>query len=148
MANSLNVSSKKLVVNLINQDNGTEFLIGDLDFTTPTDASTGKNTDLVITAAAGSEYTGSVTINYDRLSLTSLFASITSPAVEVDAGKTVSSVADILTAIRTKYSILLQASDIEDTAIESLPATVTVTASEACPAYTGSVDFAVTQAAA
>lgn len=64
---------KQVMIDLINTDNGSALTDALLDFGLPT-AATGqtpaRNTELTVTAKAGSGYTGSVVVTYNRLHLT------------------------------------------------------------------------------
>lgn len=63
---------KQVMLDLINADNGSALTDALLDFGLPT-AATGqtpaRNTELTVTAKAGSGYTGSVVVTYNRLNL-------------------------------------------------------------------------------
>lgn len=97
----------EIVFDLLNEQNGTALTNADVELGTPT-ASTGiRNSQIQITSRPMSEYSGSVTLNYDRLNIQG-FTFGTQLTIETKQAELFSEVID---AVNEKLGINLTADD-------------------------------------
>lgn len=149
MTQSLNKSSRALVLDLINADNSQNFAESDFIWGSPvaiTGRSDGRNTALVISARPELGYAGTQTMFYNRLDLTQLFNEVTLSFEDNPDAYTNTS--DIVELINSKYDLAMDESDV---VFESLmregdaPYTFTLTAKSGSYAYIGQVEFTLTE---
>lgn len=117
MASDFTKVSAEILVDLINEDNpGHGFTTGILQFglpVAPAGGSPARNTELVVSAAADSGYSGSVTVLYNRVDMAEI------PGLNnkiFPAGNAVN-VSDLIPEINARYHINLQPSDYVDAAL-------------------------------
>ena len=104
---------EQLVVNLINNDNGTEFTPNMLVFGIPVLLYKGKhNSKVKVSAAAKSRFTGSTFLTYNRVDLEDV-AIGKSTLFDVDA-RTQKKISDLIPAIDARYSLKLTPADYVD----------------------------------
>jgi hypothetical protein len=117
--NDFTQSDQQILVAQINNDNSTSLTPALLTFGLPT-ANTGtnpaRNTSLTITAATGSGYTGSVTLQYNRVDLSTL-PTINTGAVTVFSLGDAAKVSDLVPEINAAFAINLTASDFVDASL-------------------------------
>lgn len=105
----------QIVLDLINTDNSTSLTLGLVDFGLPTvtaGENPAKNTTLTVTAKAGSGYTGSQVVEYNRVSLDTIPVIAAKPATYQlgDATK----IADLIEEINAMYGIKMVPADYVD----------------------------------
>jgi hypothetical protein len=104
---------QQIVIDLINNDNSTALTPDLLTFGLPT-AATGdnptRNTELSLTAKAGSGYKGSVTVKYNRVDLSTVPGARSVVFPKGDATK----IADLIPEINAAYQLNLQPEDFVD----------------------------------
>lgn len=117
MASDFTQSSKKILVDLINEDNpGHGFTEAILEFGLPTAAPGGspaRNTQVTVSAAADSGYSGSVDVLYNRVDMALIPG--TNPTVFPAGNAT--NVSDLIPEINARYHINLGATDYVDAAL-------------------------------
>lgn len=107
---------QQIIVDRINNDNavnGAALTPALLDFGLPTaagGASPARNTDLTLTAKSGSGYSGSVTVHYNRVDLSTVPGTRSTTFPKGDAVK----VSDMISEINAAYGINLQSGDYVD----------------------------------
>lgn len=119
MATNLLLTSAAQLLALINEENSTTLTESDVTFGLPS-AHGGANpgdTDVVVSAAANSGYTGTVTVNYNRLDLAG-FSIYGAAEVFVPEGATV---ADIVAAFNALYEANLGVDDYDEAASAPVP---------------------------
>jgi hypothetical protein len=100
-------SSLDIVLDLINEQNGTSFTHNHMGFSDPM-AGEGKSTSLVVTAKVGSGYRGSYGFNYNRVPLTEVPELASPETHEVDVAK----YSDVLGFINTKFGVNIGLEDV------------------------------------
>lgn len=116
---------RQILVDQINNDNtvnNAALTPAMLTFGVPaaaTGASPARNTDLTLTAVAGSGYTGSVTVHYNRVDISTVpgTRSTTFPK------GTAANISDLVPSINAAYGINLQAEDYVDGALPTFTGT-------------------------
>lgn len=109
------------------------------------------NTSVLVTATANQGYSGSVTVSYNRLAIdTDVFSAIApGGATVVNTGGTMATVADVVAAINTAYSLNLQAADVSNGAtalsLTNDAGSCTIQIAAGSYTYTGSVMVTITQ---
>lgn len=105
------VSSKQLILDLINRDNGRDLTLNDVDLVNPTPNPSNypRNTNVQMVALPNSGYSGSWTAHYNRLDLDIFFGS-TTPAIIAD---NLESTHEALSYINETYGLGLSGDDIE-----------------------------------
>lgn len=119
MATNLLLSSAAQLLALINEQNSTSLTASDITFGNPS-VHSGANpgdTDVVVSSAPNSGYTGTVTVNYNRLDLAG-FSIYGDAEVFVPEGATV---ADIVAAFNALYDANLDISDYDEAASAPVP---------------------------
>lgn len=108
---------KQIIVDLINSDNsGAAMTTELLDFGLPTAAtgqSPARNTELTVTAHAGSGYTGNVVLKYNRVD----FAVVPGTRSNEFPVGNATNVSDLIPEINARFGINLQAGDYVDAAL-------------------------------
>jgi hypothetical protein len=102
-------ASEQIVIDLINNDNSSALTEALITFglpTTTTGTSPARNTQVTITAVAGSGYTGSVTVQYNRVDLSTLPTINTSAQTVFSLGDAVN-ISDLIDEINTAFGINL-----------------------------------------
>ena len=118
MPQSLSKKSKDLLLDLVNDKNQSELVHEDVDFADPAvQTANDRNSNSVISAKPDSQYTGEVTVEYDRLDLQKLFTDAGMPVVELNSLGLTSSL-DLLTELNLEYGLAL---DEDDIVVEALP---------------------------
>jgi hypothetical protein len=137
-------SPQEILTAMINRENGTTLLAEQLVFGLPQVSIGPTNTTVTCSGAAGSGFTGTVTLNYNRIAMSSVPGTRTKTFT---AGNAVL-ISALLPLINELYAINLRSSDILDgplplfeglTPGEVKPFTLTVTTS--CLVYQGSVNL-------
>lgn len=100
----------EIIVDLINYDNGTTLTTNSLSFGLPSPITGERNTQVTATALAGSYYTGSVNLTYNRIDLLEV-PGVRSKVFEIAYGATI---ADIIPDINLAYAINLTVDDFVD----------------------------------
>ncbi len=115
MSTNYNQLPRKILVDLINADNGSALTTGVVTFGNPSVITGlgGRNTAVVVSAAGGSGYSGNVTVNYKRIDIATVPGS---RSLQFQAGDAVN-VSDLIDEINAAYGILLQAEDYVDAAL-------------------------------
>ena len=141
--------SKQVVLDLINADNAAALTLSVIDLGLPVAAIEGapRNTSITVTAKAGSGYSGSQTLNYNRLQL-SVFAAGKDLTFSVGNATTLN---DLIDEINALLGInLVEGDDFADVAIPPFQGgipnetvQVTLTATAESPAYLGSLQINV-----
>jgi hypothetical protein len=100
----------EILVELINFDNGTSLTPDSVTFGTPVVSGGVRNTQLVVTAKTGSFYTGSVTIQYNRVDLSTV------PGVRSKSfvANGLTKISDLIPQINNAYQLNLQPEDFID----------------------------------
>ncbi len=134
----------EMVVDLVNEVNGTEFGIDDLLLGSPVvvDPPNPRNTSLIVTSTGTTTMVGSRTLTYDRIPLDQFFGD--EDLIFDDNVQDYASVYDVLPAINAQYSINLNASHLYDDPIVrngAEPYIVTLRARPGSLVFTGSVDI-------
>jgi hypothetical protein len=119
-------SSLDIVLDLINEQNGTSFTHNHMGFSDPIPGE-GKTTSLVVTAKVGSGYRGSYGFNYNRVPLTEVPDLAEEVTHEVDIAK----YSDILGFINAKFGVNV---GLEDVTVNGVDLT------EDDPAYSSEFD--------
>lgn len=104
-----------ILIDLINTDNSSSLTEALVTFGLPTvagGASPARNTELTVSAAPGSGYTGSVLVTYNRVGLSTLPVISTRPA-EFQLGDAVN-ISDLIPEINALYGINLTPADYVD----------------------------------
>lgn len=119
-------NGEQIVLGLVNNDNTTSFTPAQLIFGVP--AATGEDgavepTSLELTAASGSGYSGSQTVNYNRVGLPFMTALAPDYVIVTDELRT----HDLLPLLNEKFGINLATTDIVDEALPATEADVEVT---------------------
>jgi hypothetical protein len=105
----------KILIDLINAANGTEFTLGDMSFGAPIAGTVEDlNTDVTATANGTTTWSGSALLHYNRLDLNVLFGA-TGLTVQLQPGWTTT--IDILPAINAAYGLMLTSDDIASAAL-------------------------------
>lgn len=138
-------TNEKILLDLINEQNDTSLPVGAVTFGKPVEVVGGKiATELEVTAASGSGYRGSVTIEYNRVPLSFMNDNEPDLVLETEAKTT----HGLIDALNTAFGILLTTADITDVALPKLlpnvDTDVTVTATEDTLVWHGSVGLKVT----
>jgi hypothetical protein len=105
----------QIVLDLINTDNSTSLTLGLLDFGLPTvtaGETPEKNTTLTVTAKAGSGYTGSQVVQYNRVNLSTI-PGIAEKEATYQLGDALK-VSDLIDEINAMYGIKLVPADYVD----------------------------------
>ena len=100
-------SGKDIIIDELNKENSTAFLSSDFDFSDPVEIKelgTTRNTQLTVTANAGSNFYGSRNVIYTRMDLVTIFTDIGNPIIS----KTARKLSDIIPDINTAYGISLK----------------------------------------
>lgn len=141
---------KQVMIDLINTDNGSSLTDTLLDFGLPTAAtgqSPARNTELTVSAKAGSGYTGSVVVTYNRLGLTTDILTPSGKDATFIAGDALK-IKDIIPELNALLNINLTDDDYIDGDLptfvggipnETLDVVVVANANSLC--YTGSLTF-------
>jgi hypothetical protein len=109
------------------------------------------NTSVQVSAVANQGYTGNVTVNYNRLDIQNQVFSVLAPsgATVVNAGGSMATVNDVVTAINSTYNLNLQAGDVSNASTElSLSedaGSCTIEIAAGSLTYTGSLNVTITQ---
>lgn len=113
IALDFNQPAGQILLDQINYDNNAAITSEYVTFGTPTTNATGaaRNTTLTITAVAGSNFTGSVDWQYNRVDI-SVVPGIRSTLITVPVGAV--NISDLLNNINLAYGIQLTAADIVD----------------------------------
>lgn len=102
---------EEIIVDLINNDNGTSLLPGELTYGIPTAITARRhNTTVVVIATPGSTLTGSTKLTYNRINLADVPGDLPTH-FEVDDAQ---SIADLIPAIDAAYGIALTPNDYVD----------------------------------
>ena len=103
-------TSDNIVLDLINEQNGTALTLAMIDTKVVGDPDT-KTGQLLVTAKPTSGYRGSVALNYNRIMLAEMFGAFIpeGDAVEVDNSMTV---AEVIALVNTRYGVNLTEKDI------------------------------------
>lgn len=146
MAIDFTKSCKEVLLQRINQDNGTSFTANMVDFGVPTpiagvvEAAGARNTTILIMPRAGSGLKGSVTLSYRRRNLNQFENSANNTFTKGGAIKII----DLLATIRTQLGIGLDEDDILDGVLPIFTGVLPnatmpffLEASPACLAYVG-----------
>lgn len=149
MSQDLTKSGKEVLVDLINDTNGTAFTAAQLTFGTPSATPNGsaKNTMITVEPAAEAGFTWEdpKTIYYDRLDLAVLFGDAT-PQIEEDTGAPFTSTLDLIPALNALKDINIVEDDIVDEEVSteaSYPAGVVVKAAADSLVYFGQISTEV-----
>lgn len=147
----LTKAPKEIMLALINTDNGTTLTDALIDFGVPT-AATGetpaRNTELTVTAKAGSGYSGSVVVTYNRLHLQNDVLTASGKDATFGLGDA-TKIADFVEELNTLLNIKLDPTDFEDgdlPVFEGLPnevKPVQLVAKQDSLCYIGSLTFNV-----
>lgn len=105
------VSSKQLILDLINRDNGRDLTLNDVDLVNPTPNPSNypRNTNIQMVALPNSGYSGTWTAHYNRLDL-GVFFGATTPAIIAD---NLESTHEALSFVNETYGLGLSGDDIE-----------------------------------
>lgn len=99
--------STGIVLDLINEQNGTSLTREQLSFSDPI-AGDGKSTDLVVTALRGSGFRGTFPVTYNRVELTEVPHLADDETLEADVSK----YSDVLTFINGKFGVNVGVTDV------------------------------------
>jgi len=122
MATDYTKLPRAIIVDLINETNAgagmTEAL---LDFGLPTvpTGTPARNTELTVTAKAGSGYSGSVTLKYNRVDMAEIPGALNVEYTKGDA----ENISDLIPEINARYGINLQAEDYVDAPLPNFTGT-------------------------
>lgn len=110
-------TDEQIIMGLINNDNGTAFTAAQIIFGEAVSTGNTENdleTNMVVTAASGSGYTGSVTVKYNRVGLGFMADLAPDWVIVTDEAQST----DLIALLNEKFGINLQETDIVD---EELP---------------------------
>lgn len=143
----------QIVIDLINNDNSTSLTSSLIQLGLPTAATGGspvRNTELEISAKAGSGYKGSVVVQYNRLQIQDFVKPATFPSgLQLPVGDAVN-YSDLIPEINTALGINLTAADYVDGAIGAWAGTpnetksITITMNSDSLVYLGSLTLTLT----
>lgn len=121
MANDFSKVSKQVLIDQINTDNSTSLTDALISFGLPTAAQEGsaKNTELTVSAVPGSGYTGSVVVEYNRVSLADFVGSKVLDFQKGDADN----LSDLIPEINALLGTNLQPDDYVDVALPTFTGT-------------------------
>jgi hypothetical protein len=116
-------------------------------------ASTGStpNTSVAVAAVTNQGYTGSVTVNYNRLDIQNDVFSVLAPsgATVVNTGGTMAAISDVVAAINSAYNLNIQQSDVSNwsTALSLTDdaGSCTIDIATGSLTYTGTLSVTITQ---
>lgn len=137
MAINFNQSSAAMLIQLINEDNGTSITQADVNIGLPSDyaGTAGRNTQVTISAKAGRPYSGSFTFHYKRLQLGTAWNS----GIVFTTGTAYVDTHSILPLINSQFGLQLDTSDITNTTFTG--GTATLTAASTSLIWKGSVSI-------
>ncbi len=118
-------TNEKIILDLLNEQNGASLPDSAVTFGTPTELVAGEiGTELVVAAASGSGYKGSVTVGYSRVPLSFMRTYESVLVLETEA-KTAHGLID---ALNTAFGIQLTVDDLVDSALPAVEPNVVVDA--------------------
>lgn len=150
MPQDLTQSSKKILVDLINQSSGTSYAEIDLNFGTPEDWSGDDeryDTTVGVNKAAFPDAEDTQAIYYKRIDLGAVF---TAKVVEIEYKAGIDSVAELLPYLNSRYGFGFDSGDIVDTAINTggtFPVSVVIKAKADSLIYKGQFSVDLTKEA-
>ena len=116
-------TNEKIILDLLNEQNGASLPDSAVTFGAPTELVAGEiGTELVVTAASGSGYKGSVTVKYNRVPLSFMNTNEPNLVLETEA-KTAHGLID---ALNTAFGIQLTVDDLVDSALPAVEPNVEV----------------------
>lgn len=123
MAINYNQTSTAMLLQLINEDNGTTITQADINFGTPsTYAGTGgRDTQVTVSPKIGRPFTGTFTFHYKRLNLGQAWPA----GIQFTTGTAYADTHAVLNLINTQYNLQLDTSDITNTTFTGGVATLT-----------------------
>lgn len=137
----LNQSSRDIILFLINRDNSTSETFESVSFGTVTPQPNGslRNTAMVVSAVAGSGRTGSVTVHYNRLDISTLFNVNPLPVPDMVAETSY----EFINYLNTTYGIHLNEEDIVLENVTENPYQLKIHANSY--AWTGTLNIQITE---